>query len=219
MTDEHTQGSSWTVMCESLGPDSGSNVPTAQTTANHCQGSCPLHCNFHTRQELNTLLFRFLAINQILHFETYFGDSHSSMLGDLVHRGEAGLAPGVQYADIFCHFPSDLGSGLSLSLSSSSSLLISKSFLFAFFCLHERWPQVFLLLFSYCHSPCKTSCPVTQPQYHYWDTSRALGNLYEIPTFTGPCWEPALQRFSLPLGVNTWQAGSPQIREVLSIAP
>lgn len=33
-----------------------------------------------------------------------------------------------------------------VSLSSSSSLLISKSFLFAFFCLHKRWPQIFLLL-------------------------------------------------------------------------
>lgn len=90
-------------------------MPTSQTTANRCyDGSCPLHCNFHTRKELNTLLFKLLAINQILHFKTYFGDLHSPMLGGLMHRYEAGLAPYFQYEDFFCYFPSDLGSGLSL---------------------------------------------------------------------------------------------------------
>lgn len=107
----------------------------------------PPHCNFHTRKELNTLLFRFLAINQILHFKTYFGDLHYPMLGGLMHRCEAGLAPYFQYEDFFLLFPLRLrlrfvtvwtDTSTPVSLSSSSSVLISKSLLFTFFCLHKR---------------------------------------------------------------------------------
>lgn len=140
-------------------------MPTSQKTANRCyDDSCPPHCNFHTRKELNTLLFRFLAINQILHFKTYFGDLHSPMLGGLMHRCEAGLAPYFQYEDFFLLFPLRLrlrfvtvwtDTSTPVSLSSSSSILISKSLLFTFFCLHKRWPQVFLLLFPTAILPAK----------------------------------------------------------------